>query len=736
MSRKRRDTENGPGSNVVRLPNRQPARQAGGAGASAGDVVRGEVVTTRQHVAVQLRKTQRRYAGYRHTVYAVGRVTRTAATHQRTRTAWQHMTYPFKGVAVVAKRWRDSHGAGRYERMMRAAEAAGDHEALLEWEARDVAEKERRHRRVMDWVKSPIDLVKAFGVLVLVLAGLLLVVGIILAIRTEDAHKVLAPIEGVLDAIAFTWWVITAYGAFLLVGGTGAAIAYLYGQGRKHAEPPAWTTGTAAAGADTMDELPDEGMILNALKNLNIRGFNQALKEGWRIKFLTPPIRDGKGYRTQLALPPACTVEEIVKRKNVLAHNLVRFPIEVWPTEPQPSVLDLWVAKQGALSGPVDPWPLLEDLDNATCDYFAGVPAGVTIRGDVVKGRLFEANYVVGGVMGSGKSSLVITLLAGAMLDPLVDIDVVVMAENADYDPMRPRLRTLVTGAGEETVDACMGLLRDLFDEIAVRGKALREHDQRFVTKALAEKDDRLRPRVIVIDECQNLFLSEHGEAAMKIAAKVESTARKYAITLMFLTPEPSQDALPRKLISISTNKACFAIGDQIGNDAVLGTGSYKAGISAVGLVPKTDEGPGDVGTCMTRGFLGKPGLMRCFYISQEDMHRVVERAMELREGRQIQPTPVQVREERDPLADIARVLREADKPRMRTQEVLQRLAELNEAEYRPWTHERLKDFLTPFEAAPYKSNGVMMVSAARVAEALADRAEQTAEDTETGFDE
>jgi S-DNA-T family DNA segregation ATPase FtsK/SpoIIIE len=736
MRKKRREARNEPGSNVVPFASRQPARQAGGAGASAGEILEGQVLTAAQYDEIQRQRRDERYAEYRRTVVAVGRITRTAVTHRRTKTAWQHATYPFKGAVVVAGRWRDTRGVGRYERQMRAAEAAGDQEALRYWQEADVAEKERRHRRVMDWVKSPIDLVKAFGVLVLVLAGLLLVVGIILAIRTEDAHLVLAPIEGVLDAIAFTWWVITAYGVFLLLGGTGAAIAYLYQQGRKHAEPAAWTTGTVAAGGDTMDELPDEGVILNALKNLNIRGFNQALKEGWRIKFLTPPIRDGKGYRTQLALPPACTVEEIVKRKNVLAHNLVRFPIEVWPTEPQPSVLDLWVAKQGALSGPVDPWPLLEDLDNATCDYFAGVPAGVTIRGDVVKGRLSEANYVVGGMMGSGKSSLVITLLGGAMLDPLVDIDVVVMAENSDYEPMRPRLRTLVTGAGEETVDACMALLRDLYDALAMRGKALQEHDKRFVTREIAEKDARLRPRVIVVDECQNLFMSEHGDAAMKIAAKVESTARKYAITLMFLTPEPSQDALPRKLISISTNKACFAIGDQIGNDAVLGTGSYKAGISAVGLVPKTDEGPGDVGTCMTRGFLGKPGLMRCFYISQEDMHRVVERAMELREARQIQPTPVQVREERDPLADIARVLREADKPRMRTQEVLQRLAELDEAEYRPWTPARLTEFLTPFEAAPYKSNGVMMVSAARVAEALTDRAEQTAEDTETGFDD
>ncbi|MGH3916350.1 MAG: zonular occludens toxin domain-containing protein, partial [Pseudonocardiaceae bacterium] len=100
------------------------------------------------------------------------------------------------------------------------------------------------------------------------------------------------------------------------------------------------------------------GTIINALHNLNITGFNKALKGGWRLRFRMPPVIDGKGWRCQIDLPPACPVEEIVKRKSMLAHNLLRFPIEVWPTEPQAGLLDLWVAKSGALSGPVDPWPL------------------------------------------------------------------------------------------------------------------------------------------------------------------------------------------------------------------------------------------------------------------------------------------------------------------------------------------------------------------------------------------
>lgn len=660
----------------------------------------------------------------------VVRVARTVATHERTkttgRTVVRHGAYLVAGTGVAVRRWRDAHGANRYERQMRAAEIAGDQEALRYWQEADVAEKQHRHQRVMDWLSAPTQLIRAGMYALAGLAGFLLVIGILVAVNTGNIDDVIGPITAVVHAVAFVVWFLTAYGVLLLLTATACGVGYLHYLGRTRAELPTWLNAPVDE-SDAMDELPDEGTILNALRNLGIPGFNRALKEGWRIRFLAPPHLDGKGWRAQLSLPPACPVEEIVRRKTTLAHNLVRYPIEVWPTEPQPTVLDLWVAKPGALSGPVDPWPLLEDLDQVQTDYFTGVPVGVTIKGDVVRGRLFEANYAVGGMMGSGKSTLVITLILGAMLDPLVDIDVVVMAENADYEPMKPRLRSLTTGAGEDTVDACMTMLTQLYEELAFRGKALREHDARAVTRAIAEKDTRLRPRIMVVDECQNLFIGNHGKAAIEVAAKLISTARKYAITLVFLTPEPSKDALPRKIISITSNKACFAIGDQTGNDAVLGTSSYKAGISAVGLTPKTDEGPGDIGTCMVRGFMAKPGLLRSFYVPQDDAHRITQRALELRQHTGIDPAPADnAPAEVDHLANIARVL--TTKPRLRTQEVISLLGEVDRATYGGWTFADL-NAARPDAAKPYKTQGVMQVSAARVAEALADRDSDTDSD-------
>lgn len=376
-------------------------------------------------------------------------VSRTVVTHHRTRSAvkltGRNLWYPVAGIGVVHKRWRDAHGAGRYERMMRQAELTGDREMLLEWESRDTSEKQRRHDRVMDWVHSPEQLIRSAALGVAAVVALLLALGVILAIAHRNFAEVIGPITAVISAIAFTCWFLSVYGATLLLAATAAGIAGLWHLGRTRTEAPAWMA--RAEEGPEREVIPDEGAILAALRNLNLPPLNKKIKEGWQPRWVLPTGRDGKGYRTQLELPAGVTVEMINRQKTVLAHNLVRLPVEVWPTEPKklPGVLDLWVADQGLLTSPVEPYPLLEDGE---CDYFVGVPIGVDQRGDLVHGRFMGCNYAIAGTMGSGKTSAVIELLCGAMLDSLVEIEVYVMAYNVDYDPLAPRPAPIGAGQG------------------------------------------------------------------------------------------------------------------------------------------------------------------------------------------------------------------------------------------------------------------------------------------------
>lgn len=692
------------------------------------EVLEGELVSDEEYQQLTSQKAQalERFSGYRQDVTIIVERTRRLAGHERTRAVFRNaIFYPLAGLRVVAGRWRDAHGTGRYERMMRAAEAAGDHDKLLEWEARDVAEKERRHMRTMAWLDTPGKLLKAAAYAVGAVVGFLLLLGVILAIGTGQAGDLTSPIVAVFDAVAFVVWFLVTYGAVLTIVATIGAVGYLYLQGRSHGDVPEWLVSPAVA-ADTKDPVPDESVILKALMHLGISDFNKAVKAGWRIKFITPPTQAANrtAWWAQLELPMAVPVAEVVKRTDKLAHNLVRFPREVWPTEAegQPGVLDLFVLNRGALSKPVESWPLLAKLDTARVDYFAGVPVAVTLRGDVVHGGLYEANYFFGGRPGSGKSTMAIVLCCGAMLDPLVEIDVVVMAFNADYDAMEPRLRSLHTGPPDDMVEPAMALLREAFADLDTRGQALREHGQQFITRALAEKDPRLHPRVLVIDECQHLFLSdEYGPTATKMALKLITTSRKYGVTSIFLTPEPTNDACPRQIITNVSNRACFPIGDQMGNDAILGTGSHRAGYTAVGLEPKTvrPDGTvvlGDIGTCMARGFTPVPQLMRSFRNDRASVERITARAMELRAGVQ-EAAPMEQPQPVDHLADILHVL--GSEARVTTERVLAALAAYKPRVYKTCSHGDLYTWLRPWKAEPYKSDGNMKIAAARVQKAI-----------------
>jgi S-DNA-T family DNA segregation ATPase FtsK/SpoIIIE len=555
---------------------------------------------------------------------------------------------------------------------IRTAQAAGEHGVAADLMRQRIESKKLFLERIRVFGQFFVRLPVIVGGLAALTLVTTLIVSIV-ALCQQGLESFEGVWGGLFGAVAsgFEWivWAVTVPLPILVIAAFAGLLIKGYNNRRRNRNAPVWMQSPDYA--DSVDTL-DEGSILSALRNLGIAKLDQAFKQGWGTPehparvWETGLGKDGKGWRCQVRLPQGVPVSEVSRKKERLAHNLGRLAVEVWVSEPKDkaSVLDLWIADPGVLTSPVDDWPLLAELENATADYFSGVPVGVNIRGDEVTGEFSGKNWAVAGMMGSGKSTLVITALLGLILDPLVDIDVFVMAQNADYELMRPRLRSLVTGASEATVEACMSNLRELYDELEVRGNALAEHtlagdpDAEKVTRRLAEKDDRLRPKVMVVDECQALFMHEkYGEEAQRVAILLMNASRKYGITLIFLTPEPSTDSLPRKLMAVMSNKACFAIGDQQSNDAILGTSAYKRGISAVGLEPKTKDSNGDVGTAMTSsGFLSKPGLVRSYFVPRNQHRTIVDRALALREAAHISTEAV-TPEKRDVLADSLAVM-------------------------------------------------------------------------------
>ncbi|MBM9505310.1 FtsK/SpoIIIE domain-containing protein [Actinacidiphila acididurans] len=669
-------------------------------------------------------------AGLRH----AARTVRVVATDERTRAgvrlAVRHGSYVLGGTRILAKRAWDGRTVARHERMMRAAEAVGQHETALEWEQRAAAFRKERHQRRMDLLTAPQQIVRSAAVGTAGTAGGLLGLGMVLAIGEHDPAQVIAPIVFTINAIRWAVLIIhMVWGPAVLLG-PWLALLGVWNTGRKGQAAPNWAL--PAAEQDSRDMVPDEGAILDALRHLGIGPLNQAFKQGWQARWVQPTTRLGKGWHTQLQLPLGVTVEMINGKKDVLAHNLLRLPVEVWPTEPRnaPGTLDLWVADQGSLSGAVPPWPLLTD---GSADYFKGVPVGVSQRGEPVFGKLMASNYMVGGIMGSGKSSLVVGLLLGAMLDPLVEIDVYVMAYNVDYDPMRERLRVLVKGDDDEQAEAALESLRALRDEVTERGKLLEAlgGDTVKLTRELAQRDPRMRPRVVVYDECHELFEhKKYGAEAAELAVKVLKKARKVGITLVFVTVSPTASSIPKDVTRNTSHRVAFAVGDHVANDGLLGTGKHRAGITATTLNPAEN-----IGTALTVGFTSNAfELVRAYYVRKDtdtdQVTPVVQRALALRQG--ITPATVaggQDREQADPLADILTVLR--DEPRARTTEVLQRLAEHNPAAYRDWSPRDLKRVLAEAGAEAPLRDGYAVVSRDHVRDAINNRQNTPDDNTE-----
>jgi S-DNA-T family DNA segregation ATPase FtsK/SpoIIIE len=627
----------------------------------------------------------------------------------------RHGAYIVGGTRVLTRRTWDARTTARHERMMRIAEASGNEQIARDWEQRAYIFRQSRHRRRMELLQLAINAPKAIAMGTVGGAGVLLTLGIMLAWANHDVHDVLVPLKATVSLVSWVAFLAGVIWDPLLVALPWIALAGVWAVGRHRQTAPTWAL---PVDGDERDVVPDENAILRALGKLGIAPLNAALKEGWKPRWVQPSTRSGNGWHAQLQLPEGVPVEMIADKKQILAHNLMRKPIEVWPTEPrdQAGVLDLWVADPGVLTKPVPSWPLLTE---GTTDFFRGVPVALNARGEQVIGRLMAANYLIAGIMGSGKSSLVVALLLGAMLDPLVEIDVHVLAYNSDYDPMRPRLRSLVKGDDTEHVVAAMDTLRSLAGEVSRRGQELeRLGTDTKVTREMAERDPSMRPRIVVFDEVHELFgHPEHGKEAKELALKVTKKARKTAIMLLWITPDADAASLPRGISKTVSHRVAFAINDHQGNDAILGTGMHKNGYSATTLVAGED-----VGTAMAAGFGKTPGLIRSYYVRKEagidEVTPVVERAMALYKG--TGPVDAPAFAPVDHLADIAAVL--GHETKMLTMDVLRGLQDLNPVAYGSWSFRNLRGVLDDAGHGEYKTGGKMHVSLDRILEAIAGR--------------
>lgn len=605
----------------------------------------------------------------------VVQVVTVVARHEHTRRVARNGAYVGFGAMVVFRRLWLSRSTALYEQEIRQARADGDHERAIKWAELLAAFRRDRHQRRTDMIELPIKIAKALPGIAAAVLGLLIVLGVLLAVATGRISEVVEPVRLVAE---ITGWVALAFsvawGPFIL-GAPWIAVLALWWLGRNHAR--AMTGGwLAPQAADDEDGgiVVTADTIVVALQNLGkIPELKKAFKDGWRPAFHTMPVRDGRGYFSVFSLPLGVTAEMVADQNAVFSRNLHRAKVEVWPSDAErgkvgpPGSVALWVADRGVLDKGAPEYPLMHD---GAADVFAGVPGGVTPRGDATLIPVTGNNFVAGGQMGQGKSNACRVVMLGAALDPLAVLDVFVFANNGDFDAYEPRLNIYRKGVEDDVVAAAVARLHELYEEVGRREARLAGLGAKKVTRQLAERHPDLRPVVALFSECHELFgHPEHGDMAADLATKTAKRARKTAITLLFDTQSSRKEAIPPKLVELVSVNVCFYVKTWRSNDGFLGDGSFAAGIRATELRPGRDRGT----SVITGVSDGQFELLRWYFVEVDDdtgfdaAAEVIARAVAgMKPGTRAGATlSLVAAEKRDLLEDLAEVVTGTERVRL-----------------------------------------------------------------------
>jgi S-DNA-T family DNA segregation ATPase FtsK/SpoIIIE len=717
-----------------------PVARADGDLEPAGEVLDGELETPDQYRAWQTEaaRRQRRTAGYVDTGRAVVRVTRTVATHDHTRATGRalvrHGSYVLGGVGVVAKRAKDRRTGDRYERIMDKLEAANDFERLDQWECKAEQAKQRRHERRIDWLKAPERLAKAAAIGIGTIAALLLVLGFILAVASKDAGMILAPIASVIRVISWTFWLVTAYFTFLVGGITALGLLYLHRVGKKADKAPEWTMPQARR-VSSEGALVTPPAVVNAFRHLGISDLRksiQAMEDGG-AGMLSSITLAGCGVEVDVLLPRGVDTGEIQKRRKKLAENLDRHEHELFITIPkQARTVRLWVADPGALDEPIEASPLVTNPPQRVSMFRDRAPLGQNLRGDGIALDLWQKHVLFTGNSNMGKTAALRSLALWLLFDPTVEFRMADLKGIGDWKMFRDIATTYIAGPTEDHAIEATHMLEEAVREME---KRLMNFDEDKYPDGVPEGLPGYHPLVLIVDEAQNAYMNPMADELKRpyggksnksryfmAVRKIHNQGRAVNVVLWEGTQDPTDQNLPKLAREGAHIRAALRVGSKEQSrmglgDAAVNDGAAPHELQAEHKGTLVITGPG---VPCQQGQVSE--IVRTHFVNGTDGTTVADQAKQLRTGQQ--EASEEDREERDHLADIARVISESQKPRVGTTEVLQRLVVLDEAGYRPWTHEQLTAFLKPLNAAPYKSGGVMVISAARVQEALTDRDE------------
>ncbi|WP_128802353.1 MULTISPECIES: FtsK/SpoIIIE domain-containing protein [unclassified Streptomyces] len=653
-----------------------------------------------------------------------GRAVRAAVTHDTTKTAARavarHSLYTLNGGRIVVRRTWDGRTGARYERMLRAAEAAGNYEVAEEWEERLQRFREARHRRRMDLLHSPVDAAKGVGVAAGMSVGVLVALGVVMAINSGDVRDVVTPLAATIEFIGLMIRIVQiVWGPALTIGPLLALLA-LWAVGKHQQAAPAWSMPDQVRSSEGEPITPS--IVVKALRDLGVPALRKAIQEmGDAGASMLGPIRiAGCGVEVDVTLPSGVSTIEVQNRRRKLAENLTRHEHEVFITIPQAArTVRLWIADSGALDEPIGPSPLVTD-ETMTADYAKGrAPWGQDLRGDAAALSLYQRHLLITGLSNQGKTVALRSLALWLSLDRSVQFLMGDLKGVGDWAMFDGLATTLIQGPTDEHVIQVTEMVEG----------AVAEMNRRIQ----APPGTTFPPLIVLVDEAQVAFMcpakdedkrpyggSKANSRYFMAVRKIHNQGRAVNVLMWQGTQDPTNENLPKLVREGAHTRASLALGTESQARMALGDKAVDGGAAPNLLRPGLDRGTLVVASDGIAIPAGQSSItVRTHYIDDDAAEAITDRAKALRDGVTTLHA-IDKGEQRDPLADIASVIGTAE--RVRTKDVLSRLGTLNPGAYGGWSFLDLKRVLEGTGAEPYKSDGVMVVGRDRLARALANR--------------